>query len=158
MNLVAGDFNGAAWRQTSGNNPHPTSTLEEACADTDFPMPPGSPPLWGPGAIPGEWDAVSSYLQIHMIYGKYACMQHSQFLEQFWASVKETRAAIMKSGYIWTLPVTGTLTDHEGTTIILYISREGLAPIHPPRKKVSMMTEVTIHFHRYRPHENLCFH
>ena len=43
VNLVAGD--GAAWRQTSGNNPHPTCTFEEAFADTDFPMPPGPPPL-----------------------------------------------------------------------------------------------------------------
>ena len=31
-----------------------TSTLEEAVADTDFPMPPGPTPLWSPGAIPGE--------------------------------------------------------------------------------------------------------
>ena len=41
VNLGAGDFNGAAWRQTSGDNRHPTSTLEEAFADTNFPMPPG---------------------------------------------------------------------------------------------------------------------
>ena len=61
VNLVAGDFNGAAWRQTSGN-PHPTSTLEEAFADTDFPMPPGPTPVWGPGVIPGEWADVSGFI------------------------------------------------------------------------------------------------
>ena len=64
----------------------------------------------------------------------------------------------MKSCYIWTLLVTGTLTDHEGTTIIVYISRKGHAPIRLLRKKVGMMTEVTIHSHLYRRHENLCFH
>ena len=62
VNLVAGDFNGAAWRQTSGNNPHPTSTLEEAFADTDFPMSPGPTPLWGPGAVPGEWADVCGFI------------------------------------------------------------------------------------------------
>ena len=45
VKLVACDFNGAAWRQTSRNNPHPTITHEEAFADTDFPMPPGPTPL-----------------------------------------------------------------------------------------------------------------
>ena len=78
VNLVAGDFNGAAWRQTSGNNPHPTSTLEEAFADTDFPMPPGPHHCGVPELFPvsGPTYAVSSHLQIHMIYGKYACMWH----------------------------------------------------------------------------------
>ena len=41
VDLVAGDFNGAAWRQSYGNNPQPTSILEEAFADTDFPVPLG---------------------------------------------------------------------------------------------------------------------
>ena len=62
VNLVAGDFFGRAWRQTSGNNPHPTGTLEEAFADTDFPMPPGPTPLCFSGAIPGEWADVSGFI------------------------------------------------------------------------------------------------
>ena len=62
VNLVAGDFNGAAGRQTSGNNLHPTGTLEEAFADTDFPMPPGPTPLRFPGAIPGEWAGVCGFI------------------------------------------------------------------------------------------------
>ena len=60
--------------------------------------------------------------------------------------------------YIWTLLVTSTLTDHEGTTIIVYISRKGLTLIHLPRKKVGMMTEVTNHSQLCRRHETLCFH
>ena len=34
VDLVAGDFIGAAWRQSNGNNPQSTSILEEALADT----------------------------------------------------------------------------------------------------------------------------
>ena len=78
---------------------------------------------WGFGAVAGEWADVCGFSKrpnAHH-YGKYVCMVHAQFLEKFWASVKETRAAIMKSGYIWTFLVTGTLTDHEGTTVIVYI-------------------------------------
>ena len=61
VDLVAGDFNGAAWRQSNGNKS--TSILEEAFADTDFPMPPGPPPLWGPGAVPGEWTEVCGFVK-----------------------------------------------------------------------------------------------
>ena len=43
VGLVAGDFNGAAWRCDSRNN---ISTIEEAFADCALPMPPGTPPLW----------------------------------------------------------------------------------------------------------------
>ena len=46
VDLVAGDFNGAAWRQSIG---------------TDFPMPPGVTPLWGRGAVPGEWTDVCGF-------------------------------------------------------------------------------------------------
>ena len=42
-------------------------------------------------------------------------------------SVKETRAATMKSGCIKISSATDTLMDHERTTIIVYISRKGLA-------------------------------
>ena len=46
VDLVAGDFNGTAWRrQTNTGN---LSIIEEAFADTDLPMPPGPTPLWGP--------------------------------------------------------------------------------------------------------------
>ena len=92
------------------------------------------------------------------IYGRHAYMRHSQFFEKIWASVKETRGAIMKSGCIWTSSATDTLTDHERTTIIVYFSKKGPAPVHQPRKKVGMMTEVTIHSHLCRRHVNSCFH
>ena len=49
VDLVAGDFNVAAWRCDNRNN---ISTIEEAFADCALPMPPGTTPLWGPGSIP----------------------------------------------------------------------------------------------------------
>ena len=60
VDLVAGDFNGAAWRCDNRNN---SSTVEEAFADCALPMPPGPTPLWGPGSIPGNWDEVCGFLK-----------------------------------------------------------------------------------------------
>ena len=61
VEVVAGDFNGAAWRRaTSANTP---SIIEEAFADCDLPMPPGPTPLWGPGAVPGTWSDVCGFLK-----------------------------------------------------------------------------------------------
>ena len=48
VDLVAGDFNGAAWRRATSANI--LFIIEEAFADCDLPMPPGPTPLWGPGA------------------------------------------------------------------------------------------------------------
>ena len=41
MDLVAGDFNGAAWRRPCGNDRKLTSIIEEDFADTDLPVPLG---------------------------------------------------------------------------------------------------------------------
>ena len=61
VDLVAGDFNGAAWRRQCGNER--LSIIEEAFADTDLPMPPSPTPLWGPGAVTGEWADVCGFLK-----------------------------------------------------------------------------------------------
>ena len=45
VDLVASDFNGAAWRRDSNNF---FSIIEEAFADCALPMPPGPTPLRGP--------------------------------------------------------------------------------------------------------------
>ena len=45
VDLVAGDFNGAAWRRTTTANN--ISIIEEAFADCDLPMPPLPTLLWG---------------------------------------------------------------------------------------------------------------
>ena len=46
VNLVAGDFNGAAWRRTTCASA--LRIIEQAFADCDWPL----PSLWGPGAVP----------------------------------------------------------------------------------------------------------
>ena len=46
LELVAGDFNGVAWRRSNGNSRQTTSIIEETLADTDLPMPRGPTPLW----------------------------------------------------------------------------------------------------------------
>ena len=58
--LVAGDFNGTAWRCRSRDN---FSTIDEAFMDSILPTPPGAPPLWGPGSIPDNWADVCGFLK-----------------------------------------------------------------------------------------------
>ena len=55
VNMVAGDFNGAAWRRQSGSDPRPISIIEEAITKTCLPILPGTTPLLGPGGVAGEW-------------------------------------------------------------------------------------------------------
>ena len=50
IDLVAGDFNGTAYRCSNRNN---VSTIEEAFPNCALPTPPGPTPLWRPGSIPG---------------------------------------------------------------------------------------------------------
>ena len=61
VDLVAGDFFGAAWRRQSGSDVRPISIIEEAFANTNLPLPLGSTPLWGPGGVPGEWSDVCRF-------------------------------------------------------------------------------------------------
>ena len=58
VDVVAGDFNGTAWRCRSRNN---ISTIDEAF--TDCALPPGPTPLWGPGSIPNNWAKVCGFLK-----------------------------------------------------------------------------------------------
>ena len=74
VDLVAGDFNGAAWRRDNSNN---ISIIEEAFGDCALPMPPGPTPLWGPQSIPG--------------------------LTKSWACARLTRVVTTKPGFTSTL-------------------------------------------------------
>ena len=58
--LVAGDFNGTAWRCRSRNN---LSTIDEAFTDCALLALPGRTPLWGPGSIPDNWADVCGFLK-----------------------------------------------------------------------------------------------
>ena len=61
VDLVAGDFNGTAWRCRSRDN-H-LSTVDDAFSDCALPTPPGPTPLWGPGSIPNNWADVYGFLE-----------------------------------------------------------------------------------------------
>ena len=60
VDLVAGDFNGTAWRCRRRDN---LSTIDEAFSDCALPTPPGPTPLWGPGSIPNNWADVCGFLK-----------------------------------------------------------------------------------------------
>ena len=79
VDLVAGDFNGAAWRRPSGNDRRLTSIIEEAFANTDLPMPPGSTPWWGPGSVPGEWADVCGFLKPTCCEPEWQVRMHGAF-------------------------------------------------------------------------------
>ena len=55
FDMVAGNLNGAAWRRKCSEDQRRDSTIEEAFANTNLPIPQGPPALWGPGGVHGEW-------------------------------------------------------------------------------------------------------
>ena len=63
VDMVAGDFNGAAWRRPCRSERRLTSIIEEAFAYSNLPVPPGPTPLWGPGGVPGEWADVCGFVK-----------------------------------------------------------------------------------------------
>ena len=58
IDVVAGDFNGTAWRCSNRDN---ISTIDEAFADCALPTPRGPTPLWGRGSIPNNWADVGTF-------------------------------------------------------------------------------------------------
>ena len=60
IDLVAGDFNGTAWRCRSREN---ISTTDEVFSDCALPTPPAPTPLWGPRSIPNNWADVCGFLK-----------------------------------------------------------------------------------------------
>ena len=77
VDLVTIDFNGAAWRRTICAST--LSIIEEAVADCDLPLPPGSPPLWGPGAVPGAWSDVCGFIKPPDSSERWRVRQHGAF-------------------------------------------------------------------------------
>ena len=77
VDVVAGVFKGAAWRrQTSNGN---LNFIEEASADSDLPMSPGHPLLWGPGAVPGTWSDVCRFHKPLDSNERWEVRQHGSF-------------------------------------------------------------------------------
>ena len=77
VDLVAGDFNGAAWRRTVWAST--LSIIEEPVADCDLPLPPGPTPLWGPGAVRGTWSDVCGFIKLPDSSARRRVRQHGAF-------------------------------------------------------------------------------
>ena len=116
VDLVAGDFNGTAWRCRSKDN---LGTIDEAFTDRVLPTPPGPTPLWGPGSIPDNWADVCGFLKLpgSTAFGKCMSMTHSPFHGKRLVFVPPIKVAITKHGFIWTSSI-GTTGGPSTTTVI----------------------------------------
>ena len=96
IDLVAGDFNGTAWRCSHRDN---ISTIDEAFADCALPTPPGPTPLWGPGSIPNNWADVCGLNRLIQIgIGRYECKALSLSHAKLSACVQPIKAATTRLG------------------------------------------------------------
>ena len=102
VDMVAGDFNGAAWRRRSGNEQRHDSTIEEAFANTNLPIPHGPTALWDQVGFQenGPMCAVSSSHLVPKLSGIFACTVRSKSLTKLLESNIPTRVATTKYGFI----------------------------------------------------------
>ena len=113
-NAGSWDFNGAAWRRPCGNDRKLSRIIEEAFADTNLPVPPGSTPFWGPATVRGEWADVcgsikppntdNEWHRTPMISGRFAYTVLSPSPTARWVFRKETQAATARCGCISLMP------------------------------------------------------
>ena len=115
---------------------NPTSILEEAFADTDFPIPPGHTPLWGPGAVPSEWTDVCGVVKPADSCDKwrFACMELSLFRETLGLRPRD-KVAIMRYGCTWTLSAINLLMSHEEKHEQRVLLQEKSCPYLPNKGK-----------------------
>ena len=99
VDMGAGDFNGAAWRSSSGSDRRPIRPIEEAFANTSLPVPPGSQPLWGLGGVPGEWADVCGFRKSPGSEAEWQVRIHGAFIS--WGLQRRIKAAITKFGSIF---------------------------------------------------------
>ena len=76
VDLLAGDFNGTAWRCRSRGN---LSTVDDAFLDSALPIPPGPTLLWGLGSIPNLWADVCGFLEPPDSDGFWKVRKHGAF-------------------------------------------------------------------------------
>ena len=76
VDLVAGDFNGTAWRHRGKDN---LSPIDEAFLDSILPTPLDPTPLLGPGSIPDNWADVFGFLKTPCIQRSWKVNKHGAF-------------------------------------------------------------------------------
>ena len=101
VDLVAGDFNGIAWRRRGKDN---VGTVDEVFMETNLPTPPGPTPLEGPGSVLDSWANVCGFLKPPGFQRYWKVNKHGVF------SIPRTtlglyqpiKAALMRHGSTWT--------------------------------------------------------
>ena len=123
VDLVAGDFNGAAWRRPCDNDRKPISIIEEAFADTNLPMLPDCGAQVQCQANGRTYADFSSH-RTPMKSGKYDYTVRLLFPMLPWIFVKKIKAVTMKYGCILHL-LTLAGTTHRGINrISVYTSKK----------------------------------
>ena len=135
VDLVAGDFNGTAWRCHSRNN---ISTIDEAFTDCALPSPPGHTPLWGPGSIPeqlGRRPADFSNHRVLNAFGKWVNMVHSPSHEELSPCDQLIKVAIMRHGFIWISSTGAILGNHKVNMIDEFSTKNVLRRLSKERRR-----------------------
>ena len=104
-----------------------TSIIEEAFADTDLPVPPGTTPLWGSGAVPGGWADACGCLMPPDSHEKWkSTITRGVFCLTTvpWVFVKKIEAATMRYGFTWHLLTIVETMLHEIQTTTSLTSRK----------------------------------
>ena len=110
VGMVAGDFNGAAWRRETGID-HRPSIVEEAFANTSLPIPIGPTPLWRPGDVPGEWADVCGFMKPPGSEEEWQIRMHGAFtIRHDTLGIKRTDQSCHHE--VWIHLVNARLVDH----------------------------------------------
>ena len=105
--MVAGDFNGAAWRRPCGSDLRLTSIIGEAFADTNISVPPLSLPLWGiRWSAVGEWADVCGFIKPPESQNEWQVRMHGAFSVPYstLGLRKRIKVAITRCGCISLMP------------------------------------------------------
>ena len=149
IDMVAGDFNGAAWLRQSGSDSRPIRIIEEAFANACLPIPP-APHLCGDQdacQANGRMCAGFRNRRVLRMNGKSACMKPSQSLSACWASRKQIKVATTKFESTSSTFMLGWLiVFHETTNLADQIEKEELT-LRPQQGKEA----ASVKRHRSRP-------
>ena len=111
VDLVAGDFDGTAWRCSNRNN---ISTMEEALWTALCQRRRAPTPLWGPGSIPNNWADVCGFLKLPDSDRYWKVRLHGAFVHlhmKLWACARPIKAATMRHGVTTTSSI-GAAHNH----------------------------------------------
>ena len=112
VDLVAGDFNGAAWRRQTSSDSRFISSIEDAFVNTNSPLPPGPTPLWGPGGVPGEWSDACGFSKSPGSENEWRVRMHGAFTIPYSAlCLKEKDQSCHHEVWIHLLHVNARMVD-----------------------------------------------